>query len=460
MAIALVGTNSTASSATVASISLPTGYASGDLLLVLLNIQGPATATTPSGWTALESNVVNSSGTLSLYWRISDGTEGSSLSVTLSAATYYNCISLAYSGTDTTSPINASAINADTTQIASGGGSTSNPGVTTTVANAMLVHTVSINDSVTTAQSVTFTPPSGFTSEVTSPAQEYVTQQNASQMAQASAGATGAITSSYSISRASYYTTVLLALSPPASASGTGAATTTAPTAAATGTNTSTATIGGTAPTPHASATATASTTGTAAVTVAGPTATAAGGNSSNTGSASVTVAAPHVSGAGWVSTVGVIAAFPAQPHVASAATAASIAAAHAFILQPSVSGVAVGFVPPYPTFPSLQGMGWPVKLVPKFHTITHQAASGATYRTSRWQSPLHTIEAPINFLTQSDYQTLKTFFETQQGRYAPFYFPIINGNSLVCVFPDGLDFEQFMSQLYRTKTLTLQEVR
>lgn len=104
--------------------------------------------------------------------------------------------------------------------------------------------------------------------------------------------------------------------------------------------------------------------------------------------------------------------------------------------------------------------MGWPVKLTPNFVTITHQAAAGNSYRTSLAQAPLHTIEAPINFLLQSDYVTLKTFFESQAGNFGPFYFTVPNGATYTCTFPDGLEFEQFMYQIYKTKTLKLKEVR
>lgn len=324
MAIALVGTASSTSNAATASVPLPSGYASGDLLIVLLNVQSPQTATTPTGWTALESNVANSTGNLSLYWRISDGTEGTSLSVRLNAAAYYNCISLAYSGTDTTSPINASAINADTTQIASGGGSTSNPGVTTTVANAMLVHTVSISDSVSTAASVTFTVPSGFTSEVTSPTNGYVTQQNASQMAQASAGATGTITSSYSISKASYYTTVLLALAPSVSSSGSGAATTTAPNAAVVGSTTSIATTTTAVPAPSANGVATADTPSDAVVaaTTSSPAVSAVATNTTLANIAAPT-ASPTASGTASIPSSSAVASAQA-PSVSAAANVTS----------------------------------------------------------------------------------------------------------------------------------------
>ena len=114
-----------------------------------------------------------------------------------------------------------------------------------------------------------------------------------------------------------------------------------------------------------------------------------------------------------------------------------------------------------YNTFPTLQGIGWPVKVTPKFKTIVQQAASGAEYRTGLWSSPLRTIEVPINFMTQADWSTLLTFYTGQQGALIPFYFQPINDPTTYLVrFQDALDFEQFLSQIYRTKKITLQEVR
>lgn len=113
-----------------------------------------------------------------------------------------------------------------------------------------------------------------------------------------------------------------------------------------------------------------------------------------------------------------------------------------------------------YNTFPALEGLGWPVKCTPRFHTLAGAAPSGASFRTALWAAPLHVIEAPINFLTQTDYQTLKAFYAGQLGGFLPFYFPVTNGSTYLCVFPDSLDYEQFMSELYRLKKLTLNEVR
>lgn len=75
-----------------------------------------------------------------------------------------------------------------------------------------------------------------------------------------------------------------------------------------------------------------------------------------------------------------------------------------------------------YNTFPTLPGLGWPVKETPKFATIQQQAVSGARYLTSLMSSPLRTIEVPINYLSQADRNTLRNFFLQQLGSGVPFY--------------------------------------
>ena len=74
-----------------------------------------------------------------------------------------------------------------------------------------------------------------------------------------------------------------------------------------------------------------------------------------------------------------------------------------------------------YNTFPALSGIGWPIKVTPKFKTIVQQAASGAEYRTGLWSSALHQIEIPVNFMTQADRDTLANFFKQQLGALIPF---------------------------------------
>jgi hypothetical protein len=91
-----------------------------------------------------------------------------------------------------------------------------------------------------------------------------------------------------------------------------------------------------------------------------------------------------------------------------------------------------------YNTFPTLQGLGWPIKVTPKFKTIVQQAASGAEYRTALWQNPLRLIDIPINFMTKADYQTLLNFFIQQQGSLTPFYITPTQNSWVAANIPFG----------------------
>lgn len=84
--------NSDAVATTTHTVNLPSGLASGHLLLVFFSCRNStATITTPSGWTQVTADF-NSGGSASgqtisaIYRRTSDGSEGSTLSVTTSAS--------------------------------------------------------------------------------------------------------------------------------------------------------------------------------------------------------------------------------------------------------------------------------------------------------------------------------------------------------------------------------------
>ena len=438
MSIALVNSAASSGTSSSATVSLPSGYASGDLLIVFLTV-GSYTPTTPSGWT-LTTQIGTGPDTFYAYTRVSNGTEGSSITFSLSGSTWWTALSLAYSGTSTTSPVNASGTAAGATPVASP--VTAAVGsITTTVANTLLLYAVSPSGSKNTAQTTSLTAPSGFGTPIYGEAQAYVYQQAAASMAQSASGATGTITGTYSVSGNSTWGAILLALAPVASASNaTGAATTTPPIAAGVASATSKGVGAAITKAVLAAALASATSQGVGTAYTTGPYASGAANNGTSTAVGAATTKAPLAHGTG----------------TASAATGVGAAS------TPAVkgSGVATGFAPQFQTFPTLAGMGWPVRLTPSFVTITHQAAAGNSYRTNLAQAPVHTIEAPINFLLQSDYVTLKAFFEARAGSYDPFYFTVPNGATYPCTFEDELEFEQFVYQIYKTKTLKLKEVR
>src|SRR5687767_5901305 len=77
-------TNGTVASATPV-INLPTGIVSGNLLLAFIRVVNDAggSITWPAGWNELFETVADASNDrMSLAWRLADGTEGSTVTVT------------------------------------------------------------------------------------------------------------------------------------------------------------------------------------------------------------------------------------------------------------------------------------------------------------------------------------------------------------------------------------------
>lgn len=69
------------------TVNLPTGIASGHLLLIFMGMDGNTSITWPAGWSILATDTnAGGDGTLSVAYRIADGSEGSSISVTTAAS--------------------------------------------------------------------------------------------------------------------------------------------------------------------------------------------------------------------------------------------------------------------------------------------------------------------------------------------------------------------------------------
>jgi hypothetical protein len=99
MAFPVVQATATTGGSTAATnkvCNLPTGIASGDLLLLILRSAGADTHSTPTGWTLLFLNNTAdaSDDTCSLWYRQADGTEGASVTVNGTASLKF--ASLAY----------------------------------------------------------------------------------------------------------------------------------------------------------------------------------------------------------------------------------------------------------------------------------------------------------------------------------------------------------------------------
>ncbi len=82
----VAATNTSTDGGTSQTVDLPSGIVSGNGLLVLVTNNGSATVSTPAGWNLLGTGLAFSSlARLTVFYRQADGTEGSTLSITVSA---------------------------------------------------------------------------------------------------------------------------------------------------------------------------------------------------------------------------------------------------------------------------------------------------------------------------------------------------------------------------------------
>lgn len=114
-------------------------------------------------------------------------------------------------------------------------------------------------------------------------------------------------------------------------------------------------------------------------------------------------------------------------------------------------------------TFPALAGIGWDIKKRVMWSTSTETTSSGAEYRTGRWTAPIYEFDLTFAYLSQTDQQTLQSFFEGQQGSFLPFNLAIANDPAspfLVRFVDDKLEFNQMLSQFYEVQSVTMRTVR
>lgn len=155
MAIARTGTSrGTAAAGTTASVTRPTGAATGDLLLLAIAAQTATAFTAPAGWTQLV-NVQDGAAArrFAVFWKIDDGSAGP-FSFTYGGANvfrWWRCVS--YSGFDATDPIAdfASQINASSVNVVA-------PTVTVERDGSALVDFSNVDGAT-----ASWTPPSGMT---------------------------------------------------------------------------------------------------------------------------------------------------------------------------------------------------------------------------------------------------------------------------------------------------------
>lgn len=78
--------NGSTAAATTADATLPTGITNGNMLIAVVAIGG-GTISTPAGWTQLFTTISLVVNRVSVFYRVADGSEGSTLSITSANAT-------------------------------------------------------------------------------------------------------------------------------------------------------------------------------------------------------------------------------------------------------------------------------------------------------------------------------------------------------------------------------------
>ena len=79
------------------------------------------------------------------------------------------------------------------------------------------------------------------------------------------------------------------------------------------------------------------------------------------------------------------------------------------------------------PTFPTLNGLTYPVQRSPGFKTIEHESVSGVSTTQSPQAFAIYSYDLPFAFLQSDaghlDLQTLMSFFQAAKGKSIPFHF-------------------------------------
>ncbi|MFN2488245.1 MAG: Ig-like domain-containing protein [Actinomycetota bacterium] len=120
--------------ATTLVIPTPSGVVPGDVLIASVDIAGTPTTTAPAGWTLIRTDTRGTRLRKLSYFHVAGASEPSSYRWTFNAARAAGGGIAAYSGVDTSDPIDASGgkANAASTSITA-------PSITTTVPDALLV---------------------------------------------------------------------------------------------------------------------------------------------------------------------------------------------------------------------------------------------------------------------------------------------------------------------------------
>jgi hypothetical protein len=184
MAVPVVETVATSGSSTNVStctVTMPSGVASGDLLVVSLSIAANRTITAPSGWTLVYNDLESSAPTrVATYYRVAGSSEPASYDWTVNIGTNFNASALRISGVNGTTPIDVSQN--DTTA-----SNSISPSVTTTGSDRLILRIFHMG------RDRTFTQPTSHTKQTES-AVGVACDQSTATITQSGAGATGTAT--------------------------------------------------------------------------------------------------------------------------------------------------------------------------------------------------------------------------------------------------------------------------
>ena len=113
--VAAVNGGGNTTNTTSHTVNLPSGIVSGNLLLVFFASDGTPTITFPSGWTQLFQTAGGTDVKFGAWYRIADGTEGATITVTTSASECSNHTSYRITGYSGTPEVGTSATGNSTT---------------------------------------------------------------------------------------------------------------------------------------------------------------------------------------------------------------------------------------------------------------------------------------------------------------------------------------------------------
>jgi len=164
-------------------VNKPAGVVTNDVLLAAVSVDQTPTITPAAGWTLVRSDANGTTQTQALYWHAAGGSEPATYTFAFGAPVTAAVAGIAaYSGVNTTTPIDVAAgqANAASTSITA-------PSITTTVANTMVVGVFGLD------KNATFSPPAGMAERWDVDALGTADQgSEAADVAKATAGATGA----------------------------------------------------------------------------------------------------------------------------------------------------------------------------------------------------------------------------------------------------------------------------